>query len=352
MRLRVTDDDGNQVITTRTVNVTNRAPTAVIEGPTAAQRNTNITFKSTSSDVDGTITKPEWDIDNNWATNDGTGTQITKQFSAIGPKTIRLRVTDNSGAIDEDVHVVDIGGNTSPVALFSFTPTNPRTGDTVTFTSASTDPDDPDGTISKTEWDWESDGTYDNSGKVVPHAFPLPGAQDVTLRVTDKDGASHSLQKTVNVVNRAPTATIGMAPAAPVSLEPVTFTAVAIDPENLPIASFLWDFDNDGQFDDATGVSVPWTFDKKGVYPVKVKVTDSFGASATGTRSVNVANTLPRATFSYDPPSPNPRDVDHAHLDVGRPGRQHRQHRVGHRQRRRLRRRHNGEGDEELPDDG
>ena len=32
------------------------------------------------------------------------------------------------------------------------------------------------------------------------------------------------------------------------------------------IASCLWDFDNDGLFDDATGESVPWTFAKKGTY--------------------------------------------------------------------------------------
>ena len=81
----------------------------------------------------------------------------------------------------------------------------------MTFTSTSTDSD---GTIVKTEWDWDNDGSFDTSGKVVTHAFPLPGAQIVTLRVTDEDDASHSLQKTVNVLNRAPTATVGMAPAS------------------------------------------------------------------------------------------------------------------------------------------
>jgi PKD repeat protein len=191
------------------------------------------------------------------------------------------------------------------VASFTISNTAPLTLVPVTFTSTGTDSD---GTVVKHEWDFDADGSYDASGKTVNRSFPLPGLQLVTLRVTDEDGASHTLGKTLNVTNRAPSATISMGTASPISLEPVNFTAAGVDQDG-SITSYLWDFDNDGQFDDAAGESVPWTFNKKGTYPVKVKVTDDRGASATGTRSVNVANTLPRATFAYDPASPNPRDV-------------------------------------------
>ena len=306
VRLRVTDDDGNQVITTRTVNVANRAPVATIEGPTAAQKNVNITFKSISTDVDGSISKTEWDIDGD-GYDDGTSTQITKQFPATpSTRTIRLRVTDNSGAVDEDVHVVEIGGNTSPVAAFTVSNTAPLTLTSVTFNSTSTDSD---GTIVKTEWDFDSDGAYDQSGKTVTRQFTVPGLQLVTLRVTDEDGAAHTLGKTVNVQNRPPTVQIGMSTAAPESLVGVEFTAIADDPEKEAITSFLWDFDNDGQYDDAAGATVPWTFTKAGKYPVKVKVTDARGAAGLASREANVANTKPLATFAWDPGSPNPRDV-------------------------------------------
>ena len=46
VRLRVTDDDDNTVTITQVVQIANRAPTAVIDAPTAALKNTNITFKS------------------------------------------------------------------------------------------------------------------------------------------------------------------------------------------------------------------------------------------------------------------------------------------------------------------
>ncbi len=311
VRVRVTDDDGAIATTSLTVPVTNRPPTAVITAPTTTPKNTSVTFKSTSADLDGTIAKTEWDTDGIGGYNDGTGTQVTKSFPTTGPKTIRLRVTDDLGGIDEDVHVIDVGGNNaSPVPVFSFTPTSPLTGAPgVQFTSASLDSD---GTIVKNEWDFDNDGSFDVSvagtTKTVTHQFPLPGPQPVTLRVTDEDGASESLTKTVTVVSRAPSVQIGQGTNAPVTLEPVIFTATGTDPDGL-IASYQWDFDNDGAYDDMSGPSVPWTFMRKGSYPVKVKVMDDFGVAATATRIVNVANTPPRATFSHDPPSPNPRDV-------------------------------------------
>jgi PKD repeat protein len=176
----------------------------------------------------------------------------------------------------------------------------------VTFTSTSTDSD---GTVKTTRWDFDNDGIFDDpASKVVTRQFATPGLHTVTLEVTDDDGATDTLQKTVTVLNRVPTATIGMGTAAPVSLEPVVFTATAADQDGT-VMSRLWDFDNDNQFDDGTGESVPWTFATKGAYTVRVKVTDNFGASAIATRVVNVANTLPRATFSHDPPSPNPREA-------------------------------------------
>ena len=305
VRLRVTDDNNVSSIASRTVNVLNRAPSAVIDAPTAAPKNTTVTFKSTSTDLDGSIAKTEWDLDNDGAFDDSTSTQPTKSFSTTGPKTVRLRVTDNLGVTDEDTHVVEIGGNMSPTANFTISASNPLTNTNVTFTSTATDSD---GEIAAIAWDLDGDGNFDDGSKSpITKSFPTPGPQTVRLRVTDNDGASAVSEKVVTVANRAPTASVDMLPQAPTSLEQVTFTAVATDPDGT-IASILWDFDNDGRFDDGTGVSITHAFPAKGTYTVKARVTDNSNATATGTRIVNVSNRLPLASFTHAPGSPNPRE--------------------------------------------
>ena len=91
MRLRVTDDDGNAVITTRTVQVGNRAPTAKIRPLTApAQKDVNITFKSDSTDEDAGRSARPSGTPTTTAFDDGTGTPDHKPFPTTGPKTIRL----------------------------------------------------------------------------------------------------------------------------------------------------------------------------------------------------------------------------------------------------------------------
>jgi len=53
------------------------------------------------------------------------------------------------------------------------------------------------------------------------------------------------------------------------------------------IASFAWDFDNDGSFD-AYGINPAHTFPQAGVYPVKLKVWDNMGATNELTKNVTV----------------------------------------------------------------
>ena len=71
------------------------------------------------------------------------------------------------------------------------------------------------------------------------------------------------------------------------------------DPDEDDRHDLLWDFDNDDvSFDDATGHSVPWTFARQGSYPSRSRSPTAPARSALATRTVNVANTLPLATFT------------------------------------------------------
>ena len=67
-------------------------------------------------------------------------------------------------------------------------------------------------------------------------------------------------------------------------------------------ASYEWDLDNDGEFDDSTSQTptFPAMGDNGGPFTVGVKVTDSFGSSDTDSTTVTVNNVKPSVTSLSD----------------------------------------------------
>lgn len=73
------------------------------------------------------------------------------------------------------------------------------------------------------------------------------------------------------------------------------------DPDG-DIENYLWDLDEDGQFDDATGVRVTYVWNSSGTYTVSLKVMDSYGLSDTDTAEVIVdTKSPPKADFTFSP---------------------------------------------------
>jgi hypothetical protein len=73
------------------------------------------------------------------------------------------------------------------------------------------------------------------------------------------------------------------------------------------IVSYEWDFDNDGQFDDATGAqpffdTVGNGVGQDGVYTIRLKVTDNDGLTDTDESTVTVNNVAPSVTPASDSP--------------------------------------------------
>jgi len=76
---------------------------------------------------------------------------------------------------------------------------------------------------------------------------------------------------------------------------PVTLSgAGSTDPDN-DIVAYEWDCDNDGQFDDRTGVQTTWTFTQPGTYTVRLRVRDATNQSSIDTAVVVVGNRPPVA---------------------------------------------------------
>ncbi|WP_251343663.1 PKD domain-containing protein [Haloplanus halophilus] len=87
--------------------------------------------------------------------------------------------------------------NQDPTASFTAAPTDPETGEDVTFDAAGSS--DPDGSIASYEWDFDGDGTTDATGPTATTNFTSAGDYDVALTVTDDDGATDTATQTVTV---------------------------------------------------------------------------------------------------------------------------------------------------------
>jgi PKD repeat protein len=80
--------------------------------------------------------------------------------------------------------------NTPPVADFSWAPSTPKVNQTIMFDASASN--DSDGSITKYEWDWNNDGTYEDTSTTptATHSWAQAGNYPVLVRVTDNDGAT------------------------------------------------------------------------------------------------------------------------------------------------------------------
>ena len=185
-------------------------------------------------------------------------------------------------------------------------PTAPLSLEELTLTAT---PGEGAGLISSLEWDLDADGAFDDgASNPVMKSFAAPGQHTVRVRVVYDTGLSATAERVVAIGNRAPTATIDFSPTAPLSLDAVSFTVSATDPDG-SVATRHWDLDGDGSFDDGDGAVVSRAFPRKGTYTVKAQVTDDFGAGATASTAVAVANRPPIASFGQSPADAIPAEV-------------------------------------------
>lgn len=182
----------------------------------------------------------------------------------------------------------------------------------VKFDASGSHHTDPAKQIILYEWDFENDGALDYSGTdlIVEHTYPAyynpDGSIDwaktakdhtATLRVTDNSDPPLQNTDTRIVHITAPPWKPVANPDGP--YEGYTKTRVQLDgsksfdPESVmfspdhpwyeTIATYEWDLDYDGQFDDATGAKPTYTWDNEGLYIIGLNVTDSQPSGPGGT---------------------------------------------------------------------
>lgn len=181
------------------------------------------------------------------------------------------------------------GGNVTA----SFTSTSVCEGSTTILASTSSTTS---GTIISWNWDLDNDGGFDDaSGATVNSIFPSSGVFSVGLEVTNSSAETATVYQNV-VINPFPAASFAADDVCKGVATSLNNTSTISTGSNV---AWNWDLDNDGFFNDASGVSVSYDFQNSGTYTAGLQVTSDQGCVSQVYGTVTV-NPLPNATFTFE----------------------------------------------------
>jgi PKD repeat protein len=280
------------------------APTVDLNaGPNPAHRNEKVSAKIRVSNAVGAVSI-QWAVDGKVMTKFEGSPELTGSFAVLGSHTIAVAVGDSTTGKSPVVASQDIlVQNGAPVAAIAQDPAAPVTGEPITISSASTDPD---GDPLLCVWDLNGDGTFETPGCSVTRTIAKAGAFNVALKVTDGT-ATDTVTRTVTVANRPPVARIAAVTDALTGDEISLDGRGSGDPDGT-IVSGAWDLDGDGEFDDAAGPIATVAFDAAGDHTVALQVVDDNGATSVATAVIRVGqgavSATAAATAAADAPAP------------------------------------------------
>ncbi|MDD3628890.1 MAG: PKD domain-containing protein, partial [Actinomycetota bacterium] len=302
-------------------------------GPYTATAGKELTLDgSKSSDSDGTIKEYIWDFGDNSKT--GSGVKPSHTYTKAGEYTVKLTVKDDKGAasgvaettvtVQEEVIEGNEnnsgGGNgaggtagennqngsvsnqegsgesgentisgqnqeTPPTKTVIAEAGEDKTADAgkeLTF-DASQSKVSPlsDGIKISYSWDWNGDGTYDETVNepVIKHTYDKAGKYTVTLKVTAFENvtSTDTLTVTINEPNKAPTANAG-GPYTAIAGKELTLDGSKSSDSDGTIKEYIWDFGDNSKT--GSGVKPSHTYSKAGEYTVKLTVKDDKGAAS------------------------------------------------------------------------
>ncbi|MGO2806675.1 MAG: PKD domain-containing protein [Glutamicibacter arilaitensis] len=263
--LTITDDRGGQATATEQVTVA-ELPKPPVAAFASEQNGLKLSVDgSASADPDGEITGWLWDF------GDGSDTQsgetATHAYAQNGTYTVSLTVTDDQEQTASTTAEVTVA-NGVPQASMEISL------DGLKLTVDGSGSADVEGGELSYAWDFGDGQTA--STAVAEHAYAAEGSYELTLTVTDAQGATGTTTQEVTV-QEANTAPVAMVSSVITDLS-VELDASASTDADGEIVSYEWNF-ADGTT--ATGPVVEHTYAATDVYLITLVLTDNDGAQTT-----------------------------------------------------------------------
>lgn len=201
---------------------------------------------------------------------------IVHSYAESREYNVKVTVKDNF----KDIHIRRFKVLVKPVlAKFEITPKEGNLNQKFVFDSSRSEPS----ADKIVEYLWQIDDqdgkrVIESAEKRLEYVFLKPGKYTINLTIRDSYNDKDTTSKTLIVQSRKPTAVFDWKIEHTSQPNKIIFDASrSFDPEGEPLL-FDWDFDGDGVFDlkEEKNYIVEHTFEKKGKYKTKVRVSDPY----------------------------------------------------------------------------
>ncbi|QLH76922.1 PQQ-binding-like beta-propeller repeat protein [Halosimplex rubrum] len=305
INLTVADSDGNTAAAERTLNVSvdNRPPVTETGIDRTVNEGTSVELDgSGSSDPDGDSLTYQWTQTSGTAVSLADVSTATPTFAAPtvdSTTTLTFELVASDGrATDRDVVNITVSPNAPPEAdAGPYRTVDERTSVELDGTGSF----DPDRDGLSYEWTqtFGPNVTLSDPSTATP-SFTAPdvdGWTQLRFELTVSDGMATNTDGTVvNVEETDPTPTISSKDLWIGSTAQFN-ASKSVDPDGT-IASYEWDFGNDGTID-ATGVTTSRQFTTEGERKLSLTVTDADGNTETVVRTFDVNRVIDSQTYDY-----------------------------------------------------
>ena len=249
-------------------------------------KGSNLTFTTGLSLTD--VQSLDWDFGDGKTANLTTATTAKHLYTAAGNYTVRLIITNILGCKDTLTKpaYIRIDGPTA-----AFIPSVPGSclNSLITFNDASVS----DNTHPIQTWSWNYG---DSTTQVLPappfqHNYTMPGAYNVTLKVTDSKGCTDSVNIATPLIISKPVALFTPLDSVSCPTQNVGFSNQSTGPG----LNYLWDFGDGTTSDAQTPVH---NYLANGVYSVKLSIIDQYGCTDSVSKPNIITIVTPAASFT------------------------------------------------------